>query len=50
MEEKNIGEQLIKLRAIKRDRVWKEKISVNNLERAKPGYSEQDTDGQGRES
>ena len=41
---------LIKLRGIKHDRVWKKKISVNNLERAKPGYSEQDTDGQGRES
>ena len=41
---------LIKLRPIKHDRVWKKKVSVKNLERAKPGYSEQGTDGQGRES
>ena len=41
---------LIKLRPIKHDRVWKKKTSVKNLERAKPGYSEQDTGGQGRES
>ena len=27
---------------IKHNRVWKKKLSVKNLERAKPGYSEQD--------
>ena len=32
---------LIKLRPIKHDRVWKKKISLKNLESAKPGYSEQ---------
>ena len=43
-------ELLVKPRAIKRDKVWKKKILVKNLERAKPRHSEQETGSQGGKS